>query len=175
MGFGPVGLAVVVVAEAAQEGEEPGLGAAEVIDRIGAGTAKIANGLVHAVGNVDGDEVVGAEVFGELHGIAFVGFDAVSGLDGNERGRDDVAFHTHLKETSGDPKSASARFVANVEIREFAILVFGNLAYHLFKSVLCGGDGTVVARFGIAIAFEDGDDSFCFMNVESEVECLRCV
>ena len=34
MGFGPVGLAVVVVAESAQESEEPGLGAAtERIER----------------------------------------------------------------------------------------------------------------------------------------------
>ncbi|YCM42270.1 hypothetical protein V2O64_13240 [Verrucomicrobiaceae bacterium 227] len=40
VGFGPVGLAVVVVTQAAQEGEEPGLGAAKVIDGIGAGTAK---------------------------------------------------------------------------------------------------------------------------------------
>ena len=41
-------------------------------------------------------------------------------------------------------------------------------------TLLGGGDGSVVTRFGVAVGFEDGDDSFCFMNVESEVECPRC-
>ena len=42
-----------------------------------------------------------------------------------------------------------------------------------FEGVLGGGDGTVVSRLGIAmrLAFEDSDDGFCFMKVESEVEC----
>ena len=61
MGFGPVGLAVVVVTEAAQEGEKPGLGAAQVVDSIGASAAKIPDGFVGGVGNVDGNEVVGAK------------------------------------------------------------------------------------------------------------------
>ena len=38
-----------------------------------------------------------------------------------------------------------------------------------YESVLGGGDGAVLPRFGIAFRFEDGDDGFCFMNVESEV------
>ena len=44
-------------------------------------------------------------------------------------------------------------------------------SYGAFEGVLGGGDGAVVSRFGIVARFEDDDDGFCFMNVESEVEC----
>ncbi len=44
--------------------------------------------------------------------------------------------------------------------------------HNSFESVLGAGDGAVVSRLGITIRFEDGDDGLCFMNVESEVECL---
>lgn len=84
VGFGPMGFAIVVVSEATQECEEAGLGPAKIIDCVGASTAQVADGLVNRVGDIDGDEVVGAEVFGELHGIAFISFDAVAGFDGNE-------------------------------------------------------------------------------------------
>ena len=133
----------------------PSLGAAEVIDGIGAAATEIANGLVHTVGNVDGDEVVGAKVFGKLHGVALVGFDTVAGFDGDERGRDDVATNPHLEKSSGDPKSASACFVANVEVGEFAFLVLGDASHGAFKGVLGGGDGAVMAWFGIALTFEN--------------------
>lgn len=70
VGFGPVGLSIVVVTETTKHGEESGFGAAKVVNCIGAGPAEVADGLVNTVGDVDGDEVVGAEVFCELHGIA---------------------------------------------------------------------------------------------------------
>ena len=175
MGFGPVGLAVVVVAEAAQHGEEAGLGAAQVIDGVGASPAKVANGFVHTVGDVDCHEVVGAKVFGELHGVTFVGFDAITGFRGNEGWGDDIAPDPHLVKASGDPETTAAGFVAYVEIGELALLVLGDAPHGPFKGVLGGFNRAVVAGLGIAVRFQDGDDSFFFMNVESEVECLWCV
>jgi len=130
---------------------------------------------VHAVGDVDGDEVIGAKVFGKLHGVALVGFDAVAGFDWDKRGSNDVATNAHLEESPGDPKSAPARFVANLEVGEFAFLVLGDPPHGSFEGVLGGSDGTVMAWFGIALTFENGDDGFCFIYVESGVECLRCV
>ena len=64
-----------------------------------------------------------------------------------------------MKESSGNPKSATTRFVANMEIGELTVLGFGDLAHDSLKSVLCGGDGTVVTRLGVTIRFEDGDDN----------------
>lgn len=174
VGFGPVGFSIVVVAEAAKEGEESGFGPTKVVDGISAGAAKVANGFIDRVGNVDGDEVIGTEIFGEFHGIAFIGFDAVAGFDGDERRGNDFATNAHLEEASGDPKPATAGFVADVEVGEWKVLIFGDAPYGSLEGVLGGGDGTVVARFGVAMRFEDGDDGLFFMNVESEVECLRC-
>ncbi len=175
VGFSPVGLAIVVEAETSEQGEESGFGPTKVINRIGAGATKIADGFVNGVRDIDGDKVVGAKVFGELHSVAFIGFDAVAGFDGDERRRDDFATDSHLKEASGDPKSAPAGFIADMEIGEISVLGFGDLAHRSFQSVLGGGDGSVVTGLGVTVGFEDGDHSFCFMDVESEVKCLRCV
>lgn len=100
--------------------------------------------------------------------------DAVTGFDGNEGGGDDIAPDTHLKETPGDPKAASTRFITNVEVAEFAVLILGDSPHRSFDGMLGGGDGAVVPGLGVTIIFKDGDDGFCFMNVESEVKSLRC-
>jgi hypothetical protein len=129
---------------------------------------------VDAVGDIDGNEVIGAKVFGKLHGITFIGLDAVTGFYGDERRCDDIATNPHLQEASRNPKFASARFVANVKVGELAVLFFDDASHRSFKGVLGSGNASVVAGFGITIRFEDCDDSFFFMDVESEVECMRC-
>ena len=40
-----------------------------------------------------------------------------------------------------------------------------------YESVLGGVDGAIVPRLSITMKFQDGDDGFCFMNIESEVGC----
>ena len=75
--FGPVGLAGVVVAEAAEHGQEAGFGPPQIIDRIGSCPTEVANGFVDGVRDVDRDEIIGAEALGQLHGIAFIRFDPV--------------------------------------------------------------------------------------------------
>ncbi len=82
--FSPVGFAIVVVAQTTEHGEKSGLGPAKIVDGIGAGAAKVADGFVGGIGDVDRDEVIGAEVFGEFHGITLVGFNAVAGFHGDE-------------------------------------------------------------------------------------------
>lgn len=68
--LGPMGLARVVVAEAAEHGQKACFGTTQIINRIGPGAAEVADGFVDGVRDVDGDEVVGAEAFGQLHGVA---------------------------------------------------------------------------------------------------------
>ena len=58
-----------------------------------------------------------------------------------------------------------------MEVVEFALLALGDTAHDALQGVLGGGNASVMSRLGIAIRFEDGDDRFCFMNVESEVRC----
>jgi hypothetical protein len=65
--------------------------------------------------------------------------------------------------------------LAHVEVGELALLVFGDAAHGMPQGVNGCGDGPVMPRFGLAVGFEDGNDSLCFMDVESEVKSLRCV
>ena len=80
-----------------------------------------------------------------------------------------------MKETPCDPKTAPTRLITHVEIGEIASVGFGDAANASLQSVLGSGNGAVVARFGFAVTFEDGDDGLFFMDIESEVECPRCV
>jgi hypothetical protein len=73
------------------------------------------------------------------------------------------------------PEPGSARFVADVKVGEFPSLLPGDAAHGTLKGMLAGGDTPVLAGLCLAIAFEDGDDRLFFMNVESQVEFLRCV
>jgi hypothetical protein len=86
-------------------------------------------------GDIDGNEVIGAEVFGELHGVTLVGFHLVTGLGGNERGRDDVTTNVHLEETSCDPETASAGLVANVKIGELTVWAFGDASHGTLQGI----------------------------------------
>ena len=173
--FSPVGLAIIVKAKASKHGEKAGFGTAKVINGISAGTTEITNGFVDRVGDIDRDEVIGTEQFGEFGGVPLVGFDSVTGFGWDQGRSDDITSHSHLEETPRDPEPAPASFVAKMEVGKLSVVVFGNTANGSFEGMLRGGNGAVVARFGAAVIFEDGDDGLFFMNIKSEIECLWCV
>ena len=124
---------------------------------------------------MDGDEVVGAEHFGELGGVALVGLDAVTGTRGDQGGGDHIATNAHLEKPASDPEAAPAGFIADVKVGELAVLLLGDAPNGTFQGVLGGGNAAVVAGLRVTVALEDGDDGLFFMNVESEVECARRV
>ena len=82
----PVGFALVADILAQQEGLEAELGGFEVLEGVFPGAGEVTDGLIGKVGDIDGREVAGAHQAGECCGIAAVGFDAVAGLFGDERG-----------------------------------------------------------------------------------------
>jgi hypothetical protein len=79
--------------------------------------------------------------------------------------------HSSTFQPSGDPEAAAAGLIADVKLAEFAPLGLGDPANDALQGVLAGGDAAVVAWFRVSIGFEDRDDRFFFMDVESEVEC----
>ena len=173
VGIGPGGLAGVVEAEATQEGEEAGLGAAAVVGGIDPSAAEVADGLVGLIGDEDGDEFPGAVKAGELDGVLLVGFDVIAGFGGDERGRDDGAWHFHFQEHSGDPHAAAARLVANGDSGERDILGLGDSSDGPIQGNLGGGDLAVESDFALRAGIGDGDGCFFFMDVESDVN-YRC-
>jgi len=175
VGFGPVGLSRVGVAVVTQEGEEAGLGPAHVPDRIGAGPAKIANGLVGAVGDVDRDEIIGPKSLGKFGGVSLVGLDLVSGFSGDERRGDDIAGNAHLEQAPSDPKSASTGLVADVKVAECELLGLADGPHGFFKSVLGGSKDAELLGIIVALGAEQSGHGLFFMYVESDVEFFRCV
>ncbi|MBB5353303.1 hypothetical protein HNR46_003558 [Haloferula luteola] len=108
---------------------------------------------------------------GELGGVALVGFDPVARAFRDERGRDDLATHAHLQEPAGDPETAAAGLVADVDVGELATLLFGDAAHGALQRVLRGGDRSLRTWLRVAGPLQDGDDSLLFMDIKSEVEC----
>lgn len=80
----PGGLAGVVEAEAAQQGEEAGFGAAAVVDGIDPCAAEVADRLVGFIRHEDRNQFTGAVQAGEFDGVLLVGFDMVAGLGGDQ-------------------------------------------------------------------------------------------
>ena len=102
----PVGLARVVDAEAAEQGEHAGAGAPEVVMGIDTSTAEIADGLVGLIRNTYGGQLSGAVETGELAGVLFIGFDLVAGLGRDQRGGNHGAGHADPVEMPGDPHAS---------------------------------------------------------------------
>ena len=120
MGLGPFGFAGVVVAVAQEERGEPGLGAAQVVHRIGAGAADVADGFVRGVGNVDGLELPGTMEPGELEGVAFVGLDPFSRFLGNERGGHHRDLQAEPQQMPGQHESGRPGLVNHLQPAEFS-------------------------------------------------------
>ena len=170
MGFAPGGSSGIAVAEAAQESLEAVFGAAEVVDGIDPGAAEVADGFVGLVGDVDGGEFAGAQEAGEFDGVFFVGLDLVAGFGGDQGGGDDGAVNLQLKQFSGDPHAAAARFVTDVEVGQGDAPGLGDAAKHLLDARLAGDDAAVAADLALGAGIGDGDGSLFFMDVESDVE-----
>ena len=88
MGVIPVGAAGVMDIQTEEEGLQPELGGLQGDEGGLAGAAQVAQGLVLDRGDVNGLQVAGAQQACELHGVAPVGLDVVTGFLGDERWRD---------------------------------------------------------------------------------------
>ena len=79
---------------------------------------------------------------------------------------------SHLNEATGNPKPASAGFVANVEVRKGPVPTLGDPAHDPFEGMLRGADSSVMPGLGLAVGFENGDVSLGFMDVQSDIQCV---
>ena len=78
---GPAGVADIV---SEQEGFESKLGVLEIAEGIFTCPGEVSNGFIFHLGDIDRGEITRARQAGQLHGVPAVGFDAVTGLFGNE-------------------------------------------------------------------------------------------
>jgi hypothetical protein len=87
----PMGAAGIADIGSQQKGFEPKLGGFEVLGGVLTGAGEIPNGFIFKLGDLDRGEITRAHQACELDGVAAVGFDAITGLFRDPRGRHDPA------------------------------------------------------------------------------------
>ena len=135
--------------------------AVQVIDRIGAGVAQIADGLIGGFGHIDGGEFPGAQQAGQTPSVTLVGFEGRPGLLGNERRCGHQARHLELLEATGDAETAGAGFVG--DLQGFAGVRFADAGQGLLEGVQVVGDRAKEADLALGTGLGDGksDGSLC--------------
>jgi hypothetical protein len=113
---GPTCLADIVSQEKRLETD---LGALEILEGIFTCPAQVANSFVLALGNIDGREIPRAQQPGELHSIAAVGFDTVTGLLGNQGGCHDRAARAFFHQIPGEPVATGASLIDKEQVVAF--------------------------------------------------------
>ena len=76
-------------------------------------------------------------------------------------------------EHAGDPHAATTGFVADGDGVERDMFSLGDAPDETIQSHLAGGDFSEVSDFTFGTRIGEGDGSFFFMNIESDVE-LGC-
>ena len=163
----PVGLAFVADILAQQEGLQAVLGGLEVFDGIFAGAGQVADRLVGDIRDIDGGEVAAAHEAGECDGIAAVGFHAVAGLFGNERGGDDPAGEFFPGQVAIQPVAAGTGLVDEDQSGGFGF----QCADQFIDIALAGADGTEGDDVSAPRLRCIGDRDGFLVDVETDVEC----
>ena len=169
VGLAPVGLALVAVAVAQQEGLEPEAAAALVINGIGAGAAQIADGFIGGFGHIDAGQFAGAQEPSNRAGVAFIGLEGRAGLLGDEGGSGDQAGHLKLLEPPGDAKTAGASLVGNLQ--ECPGVSFADAAQGHFQAAQVIGDGAEEPDLVAEAGRGDSDGDGVFVDIEAEIQC----
>ena len=133
-----------------------------------AGSFQVADGLGGLVGDMDLGQVSGAVKVGQFGGVTAVGFDAASGLDGDQRRSDDDALPSGGFELTSQAEACGSGFVAA-----------GHRGLWSETSENFGQGSEVVRDggqdFGVDAALVgNGDDNGVLVNVETDVShCVR--
>ena len=115
---------------------------------------QVAHRFVLLVGHVDGRQLPRPEQAGQLPGIAPVGLDPVTGLGGNERGRDHLAVIFALFQVPIDDVTAGPGFVDKAQ---FQLGLF-QLLDELIQGVERAADLAVELRLRVALRRGGHDD-----------------
>src|SRR5678815_3743546 len=137
----PVGLALVTVAVAEQEGLETEAAATHVIDGIGASATKVTDGLIGRFGDVDGSQFASA----------------------------DQAGHTELLEPSGNAEAARPGLVGNLQL--CLGVSQADPDQGLFEPAQVIGDSAKEADLALGTGLSDSDSDGVFVDIETKIEC----
>ena len=169
VGRAPGGPARIADIVPEQKRFEPKLGGLEITDGIFTSPAEVADGFIFDLGDIDRGEVTRAHQAGQLDGVTTVGFDAVAGLLGDQRGGDDPAVVAFLRQIAVEPVATGSGFIDKDEVFGFGL----QLADELIDVTLAGADGAEVDDLGAVILGDIGHGNRVFVDIHADVECAR--
>ena len=111
VGRAPIGPARVPYSMPEQKGFEPKSRGLEIAEGICTRPAEVSDGFIFHLGHRDRGAIPRAGQTGQLHGLPAVGFDAVTGLFGNQRRRYHPAVVVFFREIPLEPVAAGAGFI----------------------------------------------------------------
>ena len=103
VGWVPIGPAHGTDIVSQQEGFETEFGVLEIAEGIFARPREVPNGFIFDLGNIDRGKITRAGQAGQLHGVAAVGFDPITGLFWNQRRRHHPAVVAFFGEIPVEP------------------------------------------------------------------------
>jgi hypothetical protein len=164
-----VSFTLVVIAVLKQERLESLACPSKVIHSIRASAAKVTNGLIGGLRNVDGLKVSRAVGAGEFFGITLVGLHTVSRLAGHFGGSDNDAVVAELVQTTNKDKAAWAGFITKAQASFLAVLL-AQTSDELFNRMEAVAHLSKAADFPVATGFGNGDGDGVFMDIKTDVE-----
>ena len=160
MGRVPGGLTCITYVVPQQKSLQPKFRGLQVLDGIFPRAAQVAAGCICDFGHIDGSEVPRAHALGQLQGITAVGFHAIPGLFGNQRGRHAPTVIAFFVERAIEPGATGAgcrdedkafrlRWELTSALIDIRVSCAAGPAGEDVSVVLCGdrghGDGVFVA------------------------------
>jgi hypothetical protein len=169
MGRVPGGLACITYVVPQQKSFQPKFRRLQVLDGIFPRAAQVADGFIFYFGHRDGSEVPRAHEPGQLHGITAVGFPAISGLGGNQRGRHDPTVVAFFVERAIEPGATGAGFIDEDEAFRLRL----ELTSELIAIRVSWADGPEGDDVGVVIFGNLGSGDGVFVDIQTDIECAR--
>jgi len=167
----PAGAPLIADILPQQESFEAVLGGLEIGHGILASAAEVPNGLVFDCWDIDRGEVAGAHEPSQLHGIAPISLDPVTGFSRAERRGDHPAGELVLGQIAIEPVPAGTRLINEEELAGFAL----ELADELVDVALTGADGAEGEDLGARGLGNVGNGDSFLVDIKTDEECVRIV
>jgi hypothetical protein len=147
------------------------LGRLEIVERIFTRAAQVTNGFVCDRWDIDRREIPRAHQPRQLDRVTTVGFHAVTGLFGNEGGRDDPADMALFRQRAIEPVATGSRFIDEDQVFGFCL----QLAHELINVAWPSANGPKVDDFSVVIFGDIGHGDGVLMDIQPHIECARVI
>ena len=169
MGRTPIGPASVPDIVSQQEGFEPEFGGLEIAEGIFARPREVPNGFIFDLGHIDRSEVPRAGQAGQLHGVAAVGFDPITGLFWNQRRCHHPAVGAFFPQIPVEPVTTRAGFIDKDEMFGLGL----HFADKLINVTLAGANGAEEGDLGAVVLHHIRYGNRLFVDIHTDEECAR--